>query len=199
MTRAYSPAATRIFDVVVGSALLLAAIPAMAIVSLAIRAQGGGPVLYRQTRTGLDGSLFQMLKFRSMHCDAESDGMPQWAAEDDPRVTRVGRMIRATRLDELPQIINVLRGEMSLVGPRPERPYFVEALSRDIPHYAHRHTVKPGITGWAQVRYRYAASMVEAARKLDFDLYYVRHRSLILDLRILLETVPVVLTADGAR
>lgn len=134
-----------------------------------------------------------------MRRDAESGGNPRWAARDDPRITRVGQIIRKTHLDELPQLANVLKGEMSLVGPRPERPHFVRMLSREIPLYALRHIVKPGITGWAQVRYRYAASMSEAAQKFDFDLYYVRHRSLLLDLRILLETVRVVLTLDGAR
>lgn len=156
-------------------------------------------MVYRQTRIGLRGRPFQMFKLRSMQSDAEADGTPRWAAENDSRVTRVGRLIRNTRLDELPQLVNVLRGEMSLIGPRPERPHFVATLSRELPGYVLRHAFKPGITGWAQVRYQYTASTAQAARKLDYDLYYVTHRNLLLDLRILLETVWVVLTARGAR
>lgn len=193
------PDPTRVFDVIFAAAMLVVALPVMAVVALAILAESGRPVLYRQTRTGLGGKPFQMLKFRSMRCDAEADGHPRWAAKDDPRITRVGRFIRRTHLDESPQLFNVLCGDMSPVGPRPERPHFVDQLSREIPGYSVRHTVKPGITGWAQVRFRYGASVEEATRKLDFDLYYVRHRSLWLDLRILVETVRVVLTADGAR
>ena len=194
-----SPIVMRIVDLVVASAILAVLTPLIAVTALAIWVEGGGPILFRQVRTGLRGAPFRMLKFRSMRCDAESDGTPRWADEDDPRITRVGRFIRMTRIDEIPQLINVLQGEMSVVGPRPERPQFVETLSHEIPLYTLRHTVKPGITGWAQVRYHYAASVAQAARKLDYDLYYVRNRSLFLDLRILLETVPVVLTAQGAR
>lgn len=190
---------TRMFDLAVGTAMLFLAAPIMALTVLAVCAEGGGPVLYRQTRTGLGGAPFQMLKFRSMRLNAEPDGIPRWAAEDDPRVTRVGRFMRMTRIDELPQLVNVLKGEMSLIGPRPERPMLVQTLSRSIPLYALRHTVKPGITGWAQVRYRYAASTAEAARKLEYDLFYVKNRSFLLDLRILLETVRVVFQGEGAR
>ncbi len=194
-----TPIVMRIFDVVVASAFLAILMPLLVVTALAIWVEGGGPILFRQTRTGLRGAPFRMLKFRSMRCDAESDGTPRWADESDPRITRVGRVIRTMRVDEVPQLFNVLKGEMSLVGPRPERPQFVETLSQQIPLYTLRHTVKPGITGWAQVRYRYAASVAEAARKLDYDLYYVEHRSLLFDLRILLETARVVLTAQGAR
>jgi exopolysaccharide biosynthesis polyprenyl glycosylphosphotransferase len=190
---------TRMFDLAVGSAMLLLAAPLMALAVLAVCAEGGGPVLYRQTRTGLGGAPFQMLKFRSMRLNAEPDGIPRWAAEDDPRVTRIGRFMRRTKIDELPQLVNVLKGEMSLIGPRPERPMLVQTLSRSIPFYTLRHTVKPGITGWAQVRYRYAASIAEAAQKLEYDLFYVKNRSFLLDLRILLETVRVVFQGQGAR
>jgi lipopolysaccharide/colanic/teichoic acid biosynthesis glycosyltransferase len=134
-----------------------------------------------------------------MRADAESDGKPRWAASNDDRVTRIGQLIRKYRIDELPQLVNVLKGDMSLVGPRPERPYFVDQLTRDIPFYAARHSVKPGITGWAQVRYQYGATADDAANKLQFDLYYVKNHTLFLDLVILLETVVVVATGHGAR
>jgi exopolysaccharide biosynthesis polyprenyl glycosylphosphotransferase len=189
----------RMVDLVIASAILAVLTPLIAVTALAIWVEGGGPIFYRQTRTGLGGAPFRMLKFRSMRWDAESDGTPRWADLDDPRITRVGRIIRMTRIDEVPQLFNVLKGEMSLVGPRPERPQFVAILSQEIPLYTVRHTVKPGITGWAQVRYHYAASLAQAARKLDYDLYYVKNRSLLFDLRILLETVRVVLAAQGAR
>ena len=140
-----------------------------------------------------------MIKFRSMRTDAEKDGVARWAQANDSRITRVGRFIRKTRIDELPQLFNVLRGEMSLVGPRPERPSFVEQLTEQIPFYAIRHSVKPGLTGWAQVRFSYGASLADARRKLQFDLYYVKNHSLVLDLQIILETVRVVLSGDGAR
>jgi lipopolysaccharide/colanic/teichoic acid biosynthesis glycosyltransferase len=139
------------------------------------------------------------LKFRSMRADAESDGVARWAAKSDPRVTRVGRFIRKVRIDELPQLINVLRGEMSFVGPRPERPGFVQDLKQAIPFYDVRHSVKPGLTGWAQVRYSYGASVEDARKKLQFDLYYVKNHSLFLDLLILIETVRVVLFREGAH
>jgi exopolysaccharide biosynthesis polyprenyl glycosylphosphotransferase len=173
--------------------------PIMTAAALAIRLESKGGVLYRQERHGLGGKPFQVIKFRSMRSDAEQAGRPQWATANDSRVTRVGRFIRQTRIDELPQLINVLRGDMSMVGPRPERPYFVEQLTREIPYYAVRHSVKPGVTGWAQVRCDYGASVDESKTKLQFDLYYVKNHSLFLDLMVMLETVGVVLTGKGAR
>ena len=161
--------------------------------ALIIALESGAPIVYRQERVGLRGKTFQVLKFRSMRQDAEKDGKARWAAVDDQRVTKFGRFIRRTRIDELPQLINVLRGEMSFVGPRPERPVFVEMLTEQIPFYAVRHSVKPGITGWAQVRYSYGANVEQSMKKLEYDLYYVKNHSLFLDLLILLETVRVVL------
>ena len=140
-----------------------------------------------------------VLKFRSMTNDAEKDGKPQWAATDDPRVTRVGNIIRKLRIDELPQILNVLKGEMSFVGPRPERPYFVEQLCSDVPYYNARHSIKPGITGWAQVRYSYGSSVKDAIEKLQYDLYYVKNHSLFLDIIIILDTIEVVILGKGGR
>jgi sugar transferase (PEP-CTERM system associated) len=189
----------RLFDVVVSLLLFIATLPVMAVTALAIKLESPGPLIYRQQRVGRGGKLFDLLKFRSMCVDAEQDGQPQWAAEGDSRVTRVGRFIRLARIDELPQLVNVLRGEMSFVGPRPERPYFVEQLARQIPFYATRLTVKPGITGWAQVRFPYGASVEDAASKLRFDLYYVKNHSFMLDIVILLETVRVVLFGRGSR
>jgi lipopolysaccharide/colanic/teichoic acid biosynthesis glycosyltransferase len=160
---------------------------------------GRGPVLYHQTRVGKNGRHFRLHKFRSMRTDAEADGVARWAKANDDRVTRVGRFIRKTRLDELPQLFNVLRGEMSLVGPRPERPQFVEEFSHKIPFYNERHRVRPGLTGWAQLSYAYGASEDDAREKLQYDLYYVKNTSFFLDLIILLETVEVVLWGKGAR
>jgi lipopolysaccharide/colanic/teichoic acid biosynthesis glycosyltransferase len=148
---------------------------------------------------GLDGRNFFVIKFRSMRNDAEKDGTPRWASANDDRVTRVGALIRRVRIDELPQFLNVLKGEMSLVGPRPERPYFVEQLTQKIPFFAVRHSVKPGITGWAQVRYAYGATVEDSQEKLQYDLYYVKNHTLFLDLVVLFETVGVVLTGKGAR
>jgi len=152
-----------------------------------------------QERVGLNGRLINVVKFRSMRTDAEQDGQPRWASADDDRVTRVGRIIRKLRIDELPQLFSVLSGDMSLVGPRPERPYFVDRLTQEIPYFAVRQSVKPGVTGWAQVRYQYGASVEDAAEKLQYDLYYVKNHTLFLDLVILFETVGVVLTAKGAQ
>jgi exopolysaccharide biosynthesis polyprenyl glycosylphosphotransferase len=171
----------------------------MALAAIAIRLESPGPALFRQERVGLGGRTFRVLKFRSMYIDAEKDGKPRWASANDPRVTGVGRFLRRTRLDELPQVFNVLKGEMSFVGPRPERPFFVEQLTEQIPFYGARHTVKPGITGWAQVRCSYGASVDDATRKLQFELYYVKNHTLLLDLVILVETVRVVLSGAGAR
>src|SRR5437762_2681284 len=155
--------------------------------------------MYRQERVGQRGKPFTMIKFRSMTTGAEQNGRAEWAVVNDARVTRVGRFLRQARLDELPQLINVLKGEMSLVGPRPERPTFVSMLSEQIPFYGVRHSVKPGITGWAQVRYSYGATIEQSMKKLEYDLYYVKNRTVFLDLLILLETVRVVLLGEGAR
>ncbi len=189
----------RIFDIVASIGLLILAAPVMVLAALAIVIEDGAPVFYRQERVGLGGRLFKVTKFRSMRRDAERDGKPRWAAANDDRVTRVGRFIRKVRIDELPQLFNVLKGEMSLVGPRPERPFFVDQLTRDIPFYAVRHCVKPGVTGWAQVRYQYGSSVDDAINKLQYDLYYVKNHTLFLDTVVLFETVRVVLTGDGAH
>lgn len=191
--------AKRTTDIVVSSVLLLLSLPIMILTAVAIKLEGRGPVIYRQERVGQGGRLFQVLKFRSMRADAERDGVAQWAGAGDPRITRVGRFIRKTRIDELPQLFNVLRGEMSIVGPRPERPTFVDRLKREVRFYDVRHSIKPGLTGWAQVRFNYAASMEDSQRKLQFDLYYVKNHSLALDIRILFETVRVVVRGEGAR
>ncbi len=173
--------------------------PLMMLTAAAIALESGFPVLYRQERVGEHGRTFTLRKFRSMGLDAEKEGTPVWASNGDERVTRVGRVIRLTRLDELPQLWNVLRGDMSFVGPRPERPFFVNQLAEQIPFYEQRHTVKPGLTGWAQVKYRYGASFEDAVEKLRYDLYYVKHLSIPFDLTILFDTVKVVLFAKGAR
>jgi len=163
-----------------------------------VRLDSPGPILYCQERVGEGGRLFTLCKFRSMRADAES-GTPVWAKDKDDRVTRVGRFIRLTRLDELPQIWSVLRGDMSLIGPRPERPYFVEQLAAVIPFYMERHTVKPGVTGWAQVKYRYGSSIEDAMEKLRYDLYYIKHLSIGFDLTIAIDTVKVILSGKGAK
>ena len=189
----------RLFDVIMSLLLLALALPLMAFTAMAIACDSPGPVLYRQTRIGLAGRPFMLLKFRSMTTDAEAGGQPRWAQKHDPRVTRVGRFIRQTRIDELPQLLNVLRGDMSLVGPRPERPHFVGELAREIPGYETRTRVKPGITGWAQVNYPYGASVEDAREKHAYDLYYLKHRGFLLDLLILFGTVRVILFGEGAR
>jgi exopolysaccharide biosynthesis polyprenyl glycosylphosphotransferase len=189
----------RCLDLVVSAVLLVTAMPVLGLAMLAIAIEGGGPVIYRQERVGYQGRTFTVLKLRSMTHDAERDGKAEWASDRDPRVTRVGRIIRRMRIDELPQLLNVLKGEMSFVGPRPERPEFVAMLVEQIPFYAVRHSVKPGLTGWAQVRYAYGASVEQSIRKLEYDLYYVKNHTLFLDLMILLETVRVVLLGEGAR
>jgi sugar transferase (PEP-CTERM system associated) len=188
----------RSIDLVLAAALAAATVPAMLLTALAILLEDGGPVLYRQERVGENGKVFVLSKFRSMCKDAEKSGTPMWATDDDDRVTYVGRIIRTTRLDELPQLWNVIRGDMSFVGPRPERPFFVEELSRAIPFYQQRHAVKPGITGWAQVKYRYGASLEDAMEKLRYDLYYIKHLSVVFDLTIVFDTVKVVLLGKGA-
>ncbi|MCP5152380.1 MAG: TIGR03013 family PEP-CTERM/XrtA system glycosyltransferase [Ectothiorhodospiraceae bacterium] len=191
----------RAFDITVSSLMLLLGWPVMVGTAAAIWLESGGrgPVFYRQVRVGRNGRPFQILKFRSMTVDAESGGRPQWARSNDARVTAVGAVIRKLRIDELPQLFNVLKGEMSFVGPRPERPEFVEDLERKIPYYAVRHRVNPGITGWAQICYPYGASEDDARQKLQYDLYYIKNYSLFLDLMILIQTAQVVLWGKGAR
>ena len=188
-------ASKRVFDLLVSSLLLLVSLPLIVVTILCIWVEGGfrGPILYRQMRVGLDGVPFEVAKFRSMRADAEADGKAVWAQRDDPRITRVGAVMRRMRIDELPQLLNVLKGEMSFVGPRPERPEFVEDLEPEIPYYAHRHRIKPGLTGWAQLCYPYGASLDDAKEKLQYDLYYLKNHSLLLDLIILMQTVDVVL------
>lgn len=191
----------RALDFIASGVLLLAALPIMLLTAVAIWLEDGhkgAGVLYRQNRVGLEGRIFALTKFRSMRADAESGGA-RWASVRDPRVTRVGAFIRRTRIDELPQLLNVLRGHMGFVGPRPERPEFVETLEQKIPYYAYRHTVKPGITGWAQICYPYGSSIEDARMKLEYDLYYVKNHNLLFDLTILVQTVEVVLMGKGAR
>jgi sugar transferase (PEP-CTERM system associated) len=189
----------RLFDIVAASILLIAAAPIALVAAIAVKLQDGGPILYRQVRAGRNARPFTMYKFRSMGVAAEKDGKAVWAAANDPRVTRVGSFMRKTRIDEIPQVFNVLIGNMSFVGPRPERPEFVESLSNSIPFYRERHFVKPGITGWAQVRYPYGASEKDAREKLGFDLYYVKNHSLLMDLMILLVTAEIILFRVGSR
>jgi sugar transferase (PEP-CTERM system associated) len=189
----------RAFDVAVSLGLLAFTAPLLVVVASLIKLDSPGTILYRQKRVGYRGQEFTILKFRSMREDAEREAGPQWAARGDARVTRVGAVIRKLRIDELPQILNVLRGDMSFVGPRPERSYFVANLAAVIPYYNERHWVRPGITGWAQINYPYGASTEDARRKLSFDLYYVKNRSIFLDLVILLQTVRVIFWNYGAR
>jgi sugar transferase (PEP-CTERM system associated) len=189
----------RCFDICVVTMMLPIALPIMAAMAVLISLDGGAPIIYRQERVGRHGQKFTLLKFRSMTKDAEKDGRPSWASVNDSRITAVGRFMRHTRIDELPQLINVLRGEMSFVGPRPERPAFVGTLAEKIPFYAVRHSVKPGLTGWAQVRYTYGGNLEESVKKLEYDLFYVKNHSLLLDLLILIKTVRVVLLGEGAR
>lgn len=189
----------RLFDIIAAATLLLLALPIMLVTGVLIVLEDGFPIFYRQERVGLNGRLFNVVKFRSMRTDAESDGKPRWATANDDRTTRVGKIIRKLRIDELPQLYSVLTGDMSLVGPRPERPFFVDQLTREIPFYAVRHSVKPGVTGWAQVSYHYGASVDDSIQKLQYDLYYVKNHTLFLDIVILFETVGVVLTGKGAQ
>jgi sugar transferase (PEP-CTERM system associated) len=189
----------RTVDLLAALFLLVLAAPIMLLAAIAIVLESGVPIIYRQERVGARGEKFMLLKFRSMVSNAEPDGAAKWAAVNDTRVTRIGWILRRMRIDELPQLVNVLKGEMSFVGPRPERPCFVEQLTEKVPFYGVRHSVKPGITGWAQVRCAYGASIEDAARKLQFDLFYVKNHTFFLDLLILLETVRVVLFAEGSR
>lgn len=196
-TRTAEAVIKRLLDLVGSLALAVALLILLPFLALAIWIDSPGPVFYRQQRVGWRGRPFTVLKFRSMAPDAEPDGEAQWAAKDDPRVTRVGRLLRRTRLDELPQALNVLRGEMSLVGPRPERPEFVERLQQVVPFYRVRLAVKPGLTGWAQINYGYGDSVESALTKLQYDLYYLKHQSFWFDLLILARTVHVVLRMKG--
>ena len=197
----YRDIAKRQLDIVTSLGLLLLAWPFMLFTALGIliESRGRGSILFRQVRVGQYGRHFTLLKFRSMVMDAESDGVARWAQEQDPRITRFGHFIRKVRLDELPQLFNVLRGDMSFVGPRPERPIFVRQLTQHLPHYHHRHWVKPGLTGWAQINYPYGASQKDALEKLQYDLYYVKHQSMALDLFTIAQTVEVVLLGRGSR
>jgi len=181
---------------VIGS---IVAAPLMLLTAIAVKVDSSGPALYTQERVGENGRIFKIYKFRSMRIDAEQSGMPLWASDDDPRITRVGRFIRLSRLDELPQLWNVMNGDMSFVGPRPERPFFVEQLLQEIPFYMQRHSVKPGLTGWAQVKYRYGSSIEDATEKLRYDLYYIKHLSIVFDLTIVIDTVKVILFGKGAK
>lgn len=193
--------AQRSVDLLVSLVLIAVSWPVMLMIVLAIKFEEGigAPVIYHQQRVGASGKIFNVLKFRSMRVNAEADGKAVWAKKDDDRITRVGNVLRLLRLDELPQVFNVLKGEMSLVGPRPERPEFVEQLKQKIPYYDERHSVKPGITGWAQLNYSYGASEEDAAEKLMYDLYYIKNQSLMVDLLIILQTVEVVIWGKGAR
>lgn len=192
-------AITRVVNVLIAIVALVVLAPVFLIVGLLIKLESKGPVLYRQERTGMGGETFMLCKFRSMFVDAEQASGPVWATEDDPRITRMGRILRKYRIDELPQFINVLRGDMNLVGPRPERPHFFDALRRDVPIFELRTCVRPGITGWAQVRAPYAAGVEDSRTKLEYDLYYVLQRSFWMDIAILLDTVGVAFGGHGSR
>lgn len=189
----------RVFDWVASLILLIITMPVTLVTALCIFIEDRAPIFYQQERVGKNGQTFMVLKFRSMRNNAEVSGQPQWATENDPRATKVGRIIRKLRIDEIPQIINVFKGDMSFVGPRPERPFFVDQLNASIPYYNVRHSIKPGITGLAQVSYHYGASAEDAIRKLQYDLYYVKNNSLFLDILILIDTFQVVLLGKGAR
>ncbi|MBX3299864.1 MAG: TIGR03013 family PEP-CTERM/XrtA system glycosyltransferase [Acidobacteria bacterium] len=178
---------------------LVVSLPVCLITALLIRLESRGPILYKQERVGKNGRIFKVIKFRSMRVDAEPDGKPVWAVDNDDRTTFVGRFIRKVRIDEIPQFWNILKGEMNFVGPRPERPHFVKQLAREIPFYEHRHLVAPGLTGWAQIKYPYGASVDDARQKLQFDLYYIKNQSLTLDLMIVFETVKTVIFSRGGR
>jgi exopolysaccharide biosynthesis polyprenyl glycosylphosphotransferase len=189
------------FDVIASFLLLMVAWPFILLTILAIKLEDGwgAPVLYKQVRVGLNGQPFDVMKFRSMRTDAEKAGQAIWATQNDSRITRVGNVIRKYRIDELPQLFNVFRGDMAFVGPRPERPVFVEKLAKNIPYYNERHRVKPGITGWAQLCFAYADNEEDSKEKLRYDLYYIKNNSLLLDILILLQTVEVVLFKKGAH
>jgi lipopolysaccharide/colanic/teichoic acid biosynthesis glycosyltransferase len=179
--------------------MLILFLPIIAVIAVLIKVDSKGPIFYSQERVGARGKTFRMLKFRSMICNAEQECGPVWTQNDDQRITKVGRIIRKLRFDEIPQLLNVLKGEMSFVGPRPEREYFVEQLKTIVPYYNERLTVKPGISGWAQVCYGYGASVEDAIEKLNYDLFYIKNFSVYLDLMIVLKTVKIVLFGNGAR
>ena len=189
----------RFFDIVFSAAGLVIASPLMGLAAIAIKATSKGPVFFKQTRVSQWEEPFSVIKFRTMQKNAESQTGPVWANEDDPRITTVGKFLRKCRLDELPQLWNVLKGSMSLVGPRPERPVFVKKLKNKLPYYAERHTVKPGITGWAQISYGYGASEEDALKKLEYDLFYTKHLSILMDLLIIVKTIKIVILGKGAR
>ena len=196
--RRVSSAAKRLFDLAVSAILLLVSTPIILLTALLVKLESRGPAFFRQKRVGLFGQTFDIVKLRSMRQDAEVGGLAVWAQQDDPRITRIGSVIRKLRIDELPQVWSVLKGEMSFVGPRPERPQFVADLEARLPYYAERHMVKPGITGWAQINYPYGASIEDARHKLEYDLYYIKHLSIFFDLTIVFDTVKVVLFRKGA-
>ena len=189
----------RSLDVMFALVALAGTLPLFMTLPWLIKMSSPGPVFYRQQRVGWQGRRFTILKFRSMRHDAEAAGRAMWAEEEDPRVTILGRLMRRYRIDEVPQLLNVLRGDMSMVGPRPERPEFIGRLSRDIPYYSYRLAVKPGLTGWAQVKFRYGATIQDAAEKLQYDLYYIKHMSVRLDALVAFKTIRTVLFQSGAR
>ena len=195
----YHRVAKTLMDYFLSSIALIISLPIIALIALAIKIDSRGPIFYRQERAGRNGRVFKLLKFRSMTSDAEKETGPVWADENDERITRVGKIIRKLRLDEIPQMVNVFRGEMSFVGPRPERPHFVEPLKDEIPFYEKRLAVKPGITGWAQVEYPYGASKKDALEKLKYDLYYIKNMSVLFDLSIIFRTIRIVLFGRGSR
>ncbi len=189
----------RVISTVIAAGMIMLLIPILILVACLVKLDSPGPIFYTQTRVGQKGRLFRIYKFRSMRRDAETNGGARWASKDDPRITRVGKFIRITRLDELPQFFNVLRGDLDLVGPRPERPEFVEKLQSMIPYYSLRHTVKPGLTGWAQVMFTYCGTIEESKEKLQYDLFYIKNMSVKLDLLVLMKTIKIVLLGRGAR
>jgi exopolysaccharide biosynthesis polyprenyl glycosylphosphotransferase len=189
--------AKRMLDIIFSISVIIFGLPVWICIAIFIKIDSRGPIFYRQTRIGLNGTSFRMYKFRSMRSDAEKKSGPIWAGKNDPRVTRVGRWLRRMHLDEIPQFINVLIGDMSLVGPRPERPFFVDKLTKEIPLYNHRHRVRPGITGWAQVKHKYDESMEDVRAKIKYDLFYIENISWRMDLKILLNTFYVMLTGKG--
>jgi exopolysaccharide biosynthesis polyprenyl glycosylphosphotransferase len=193
----YAMAFKRLTDLLLSTVGLIVSLPVMLVVALAIRLTSPGPALFRQTRVGLNGRFFDVLKFRTMRQDAEVDGVARWSQEDDPRITSVGRFLRVYRLDELPQFINVIRGQMSFIGPRPERPEFVNQILQVEPLYAERHTLRPGLTGWAQVCYPYGSNLDDAIRKLEYDLFYLKNVSFLFDMAIIFQTVKIVLWGRG--
>jgi exopolysaccharide biosynthesis polyprenyl glycosylphosphotransferase len=188
----------RITDLTLALVGFTLTLPLTLLTAMLIKITSPGPIFYLQERMGERGITFQIIKFRSMRPDAEKDG-PQWAVENDDRIDKIGRLIRTLRLDELPQLVNVMKGEMSIVGPRPERPYFVELLEKNIPYYSLRHSIKPGITGWAQISYPYGATEEDALRKLEYDLYYLKNLNLWMDIWIIMQTIKIVLSGKGAR